>query len=315
VTRLGRSCEACVHHRMPLGTALADVRRMAFDFQDPRANAFYQRGLRALTLADVPFLVGGGYAFSRYTAIERPKKDLDLYVRERDLPRALDALDSVSTRTELTFPHWLGKAFYGEHFIDIIHNSGNGVAPVDDEWFEHANEGVLLNQPVWLTPREEMIWSKAFVMERERCDAADVLHLLRGGEQLDWERLVRRFGAYHRVLYAHLVLFGFVYPSERTRIPQAVLEQLAATVAQEQQHSEQGQVCQGTLLSREQYLVDVTQWGFEDARLSDDVHMTEEQIAQWTRAIAQETKSDDDLEPKHSNRSAGGPALSRRVAG
>jgi hypothetical protein len=288
---------------------------MAFEFEDPKACAFYQRGLRALAQANVPYLVGGGYAFSRYTGIQRPKKDLDLYVRERDLQRALDALEPVSTRTELTFPHWLGKAFDGENFIDMIHNSGNGLAPVDDEWFEFAREGTMLDLPVLLTPREEMIWSKAFVMERERCDAADVLHLLRGSEPLDWQRLMRRFGAHHRVLYAHLVLFGYVYPSERTRIPPEILDQLAATVADEQQHSEQGRVCQGTLLSREQYLVDVTQWGFEDARLSEDVHMTEEQIAQWTRAIAQETKSDDDIEPEHSNRSAGGPALSGRVAG
>jgi len=97
---------------------------MTFEFPDPQASAFYQRSLRALALADVPFLVGGGYAFSRYTAIDRPKKDLDLYVRERDLTRALDALEPVSTRTELTFPHWLGKAFDGEHFIDLIYNSG-----------------------------------------------------------------------------------------------------------------------------------------------------------------------------------------------
>lgn len=287
---------------------------MPFDFEDPRASTFYERGLRALALADVPFLVGGGYAFSKYTGIERPKKDLDLYVRERDLQRALDALRSVSTRTELTFPHWLGKAYLGEHFIDVIHNSGNGVAPVDDDWFAYAREDVLLNQRVWLTPREEMIWSKAFVMERERCDAADVLHLLRCPD-LDWERLARRFGTHHRVLYAYLVLFGFVYPSERTRIPQDLLDRLASTIADEQQQSEQGKVCQGTLLSREQYLVDVTQWGFQDARLSEDVHMTEEQIAQWTRAIAQETESDDDVEPKHPNRSACGPALPGRVAG
>jgi hypothetical protein len=305
VALLGRTAEARVHRRTRLGITLADVFGMPFDFEDPQASAFYERGLRALASADVPFLVGGGYAFSRYTAIDRPKKDLDLYLRERDMDRALAAMQTVSTRTELTFPHWLGKAYDGEHFIDFIHNSGNGVAPVDDDWFTFANEDMLFAQPVWLTPREEMIWSKAFVMERERCDAADVLHLLRGAEQLDWQRLVRRFGAHHRVLYAHLVLFGFVYPSERTRIPQEVLDALAAAVAREQQHSEGGQVCQGTLLSREQYLVDVTQWGFEDARLSADSHMTEEQIAQWTRAIAQETKSDDDLEPKHTNRSAG----------
>lgn len=277
------------------------------------ASAFYQRGLQALALAKVPHLVGGGYAFSRYTGIERPKKDLDLYVRERDLPRALDALRKVASRTELTYPHWLGKAFHGEHFIDLIHNSGNGVAPVDDEWFEHAPRGLLFRQRVWLTPAEEMIWSKAFVMERERCDAADVLHLLRCAAEIDWARLLRRFGAHHRVLYAHLVLFGYVYPSERTRIPRAVLEQLTAAIASEQPCSHAGRVCQGTLLSREQYLVDVNQWGFADARIAD-AHMTQEQVARWTRAIAQQEAIGDGQQTA-SNSSARGPALPGRLAG
>lgn len=260
------------------------------------AADFYQRGLSALARAKVPHLVGGGYAFTHYTGIQRPKKDLDVYVRERDLARALEALERVAERTELTFPHWLGKAIDGGHLIDVIHNSGNGIAPVDDAWFAFAPQETILDQRVLLTPAEEMIWSKAFVMERERCDATDVLHLLRAAAQLDWPRLIARFGQNHRVLYAHLVLFGYVYPSERHLIPTEVLEQLAARMSEEPTHSDAPRVCKGTLLSREQFLVDVTQWGFEDARLEADVHMTEEQIAQWTRAISQEKKSDEHLE-------------------
>jgi hypothetical protein len=44
-------------------------------------------------------------------------------------------------------------------------------------------------------------------------------------------------------------------------------------------------VCQGTLLSRGQYLVDIQRWGYEDARLSPRGNMTAEEIAQWTAAI------------------------------
>jgi hypothetical protein len=44
-------------------------------------------------------------------------------------------------------------------------------------------------------------------------------------------------------------------------------------------------VCQGTLLSRKQYLVDVDEWGYEDARLQPRGAMSEEQIAVWTAAI------------------------------
>ena len=38
--------------------------------------------------------------------------------------------------------------------------------------------------------------------------------------------LIDRFGAHWRVLLSHLVLFGFIYPSERSRVPARVLEEL-----------------------------------------------------------------------------------------
>ena len=46
--------------------------------------------------------------------------------------------------------------------------------------------------PVKLAPAEEMIWSKAFIMERERYDGADVAHLLHAcARRMDWQRLLR----------------------------------------------------------------------------------------------------------------------------
>jgi len=44
-------------------------------------------------------------------------------------------------------------------------------------------------------------------------------------------------------------------------------------------------VCQGTLLSRAQYLVDVDQWGYEDGRIAPRGSMSPDQIAEWTAAI------------------------------
>ena len=39
-------------------------------------------------------------------------------------------------------------------------------------------------------------------------------------------------------------------------------------------------LCQGTLLSRAQYLVDIDEWGYEDARLLPRGGMTPEQVAE-----------------------------------
>ena len=93
----------------------------------------------------------------------------------------------------------LGKGYRGEDFVDVIFSSGNGVARVDEEWFERAVAEEVLGYPTRLIPAEEMIWSKAFVQERERFDGADIAHLIRSrGEGLDWERLLRRFGRHWR---------------------------------------------------------------------------------------------------------------------
>jgi len=238
----------------------------------------------------IPFLVGGAFAFARYTGIERYTKDFDVFVREDDVDRMLTVLESAGFRTERTFTHWLAKAYAADDFVDVIYSSGNGVARVDADWFHHGVEAEVLGSAVRVVAPEEMIWSKSFIMERERYDGADVAHvLLAAAHSLDWPRLLARFGAYWRVLYSHLVLFGFVYPSERGRIPVWVMEQLSDRLASELRTSPPSEpICQGTILSREQYLTDVERWGYQDARVFPLGHMTLEQTAAWTEAIGRD---------------------------
>ena len=261
----------------------------------PETRAFYYRMLEALVESGVPFLVGGAYALARYTGIERHTKDLDIFVREQEVERVLAVLGQAGCAVERTFEHWLGKASCGAEVIDVIYNSGNGIVPVDDEWFAHAVPEEVLGIPLRLIPAEEMLWAKAFVMERERYDGADVTHLLRAtGDHLDWERVVRRFGPHWRVLLSHLVLFGFVYPGEGTKVPVSVLRELTGRLARELEaaplggaETDDGKLCRGTLISRAQYLIDVEEWGYRDARLTaEGGGMTDREVAEWTEAIA-----------------------------
>jgi hypothetical protein len=252
----------------------------------PDAQDIYRRVLRTLRDGGVEALVGGAYAFTRYTGIERSTKDFDVFVREREIGRALDVLAAAGFHTELTFAHWLGKAYWGDEFVDVIFNSGNGALPVDDSWFVNAPEADVLSVPSKLVPPEEMLCSKAFIMERERYDGADVVHLIRSGAStLNWERILTCFGERWHILLVNLILFGFVYPGERTRIPRTLMDDLLSRVRAEAEVPAQGKVCNGTLLSRQQYLVDVQEWGYEDARLPPRGTMTQDQIADWTAAI------------------------------
>ncbi len=251
---------------------------------------FYRRAVSLLQRADVPFLVGGAYALAHHTGIVRHTKDFDIFVRPDDCSRALEALAGGGYRTELTFAHWLGKAFHGEDFVDVIFSSGNGVARVDDQWFEHASSATFFGEPILLCPVEEIIWSKSFVCERERFDGADVNHLLRArGRELDWDRLLARFGPHWRVLLAHLVLFGFVYPSERDAVPAWVMGELLRRLQGESAPAGR-RVCQGTLLSRIQYTIDMDRWGYADARLDDEAGMTRQEADDWTEAGLREQR-------------------------
>src|SRR5262245_45603838 len=194
---------------------------------DADTAAFYRRAVRALNSRGVAYLVGGAYAFARYTGIERHTKDFDVFVRPENCPRVLDALAADGCQTEVPYPHWIGKAYCGDNYVDVIFSSGNGLARVDDDWFAHAVDDEVLGLPVKLCPVEGMMWSKACVVERARFVRADVMHLQRAhAEHLDRPRLLARFGADWRVLLSHLLLFGFVYPSERERVPAAVMREL-----------------------------------------------------------------------------------------
>jgi len=251
-------------------------------------NTFYRRTLHVLSDAHIPFLVGGSHAYLQYTGIVRDTKDFDLFVQRADVDRALEALRDAGYRTEITFPHWLAKAWqHGDH-VDLVFSSGNGICRVDDDWFSHAIEADVLGMPVKIAPIEEFLWQKAFVMERERFDGADVMHLIRHrADSIDWDRLLARFDRNWPLLLTYVTFFTFVYPTERHRIPAAVFEDLIARLRASLETPRNGdeRVCQGTLVSRAQYMVDIGQYGFLDARLAPRGNMSPEDAIFWTWAI------------------------------
>ena len=251
-----------------------------------KTNHFYVSVLKTLNDAEIPFLVGGACMLERITGIVRPTKDFDLHVRPEQLPKIFAVLDQAGYQTEMTFSHWLGKVFQRTNYIDIIFSSGNGLCRVDEEWFDHAIQGEIFGLPVRFCAPEEAIWSKAFIMERERYDGADIAHLmLAAAKQMDWPRLLRRFAAEWRVLLSHLVLFGFVYPGQAGVIPAWLLDELWRRLrAESTLIPEDTRLCRGTLLSRSQYLYDLENWGYIDARLHPPSGaMSPHDVELWTQ--------------------------------
>ncbi|HYE17191.1 MAG TPA: nucleotidyltransferase family protein [Tepidisphaeraceae bacterium] len=252
---------------------------------DAGTKAFYLRALDIVEAAGVPYVVAGAYALAYHADIVRHTKDLDLFVRRSDVACLLTTFEAAGYRTERTHPHWLAKVFCDEHdaFVDFIFRSANGLCDVDDEWLSHAVPGQVLTRPAPLCAAEEVIWSKSFVCARERFDGADINHLIRArGDTLDWDRLLHRFTGYEEVLLAHLMMYRFVYPGERDRVPQRVLDRL--TEIDRARPQAEGKVCRGTMLTWDQYQVDLCQWGYQDARILPGGHLTTAEVDEWTRA-------------------------------
>ena len=76
---------------------------------DPVAREFYRDVMARLEAGGIPFLVGGAYAFERYTGIGRHTKDFDLFIHPRDVQPALDTLRAAGCDTDLSLPALAGQ--------------------------------------------------------------------------------------------------------------------------------------------------------------------------------------------------------------
>jgi hypothetical protein len=273
-----------------------------------KAELFYKNVLNILAKEDANILIGGSLALAHYMHLPRCPKDMDIFLSKEHCEEVLSILDKRGYRTEILHPHWLAKAYKGDFFIDFIFSSGNGIARVEEDWFEHSQEMELFGVPVRVCAPEEIIWSKAFIMDRERFDGADIAHLIHDAcDQFDWQRLVKRFGEHWRVLLSHLLLFQYIYPGERSKIPAWVMDTLLTRAAIEQQTSpavSQAKLCRGTLLSRDQFLADVEMHGYGDGRVQPCGTMTEGDVQEYTEAFRAMQIKEKAEKPKGGKRSA-----------
>ena len=232
-----------------------------------RERRVYQEALETLNAAGVPYIVSGLYAVYEYTGIYRETKDLDLFFEPGRVVEAAEVLKAAGFETRLEQVHWLGKAFKDGVQIDLIYGIGNGLFLIDEGWYRNSRPGLLAATPVRVAPPEELIFHRLFISERHRWDMSDVAHLiLMRGHELDWDRLVQRTGDHWRLLLAQIVLFDYVYPGYRDRVPEEIRGALLEREKNEVQPVDDSAAFRGTLLSRFSFSIDVNEWGLRDLR-------------------------------------------------
>lgn len=231
-----------------------------------QAEVFYDKLLSVMIKKKIPFMIGGTFAFSQYTGIERPTGDIDIKIPYDSYPQVLKTLTEAGYKPELAEIEltWLAKVFDDKgYYTDLIFAERNGLYQVEQNWFDRAQDGMVLGHKVKLEPVEEMIRSKCYVQNRHRHDANDVVHLiLRQGKNVDWELLLLKMNPHWELLMGIILTFLFVYPSERDVIPKWVIERLVIKLEERIGHPPTtNKITRGLLLSSD-YQVGVALWGF-----------------------------------------------------
>ena len=232
----------------------------------PEAEAFYIEALKLLADSGIPFLVSGTYAVTTYTGITRPTKDLDIFCKAGDYPRILAYFQERGYGIGVEDERWIAKLYDGKYFIDVIFSVRGGEVTINDEWFEDAPEVELYGTHVRITKPTQLIWSKMFMADRYRYDGADVAHvILKRHDEIDWRKLLSGMELHWEVLLTHLILFRYIYPSERDRVPRWIIDELVERLrAHLDMPAPEIRVCRGRLFSPRDYVTDIAEWGFAD---------------------------------------------------
>ena len=144
-----------------------------------------KRAAAALRDAEVPYMLGGGLA-AWARGGPPTEHDVDFFVREEDAERALEALTEAGMRPERPPEGWLLKAWDGEMLIDLIFRPSGG--PIDDGYFERAEEIEVAAQTMPVASLEDVMTTKLLALNEQEPDLSSVLELARSlREQIDWD--------------------------------------------------------------------------------------------------------------------------------
>lgn len=175
---------------------------MGEDFQADLLRAI-ARTARALRSADVPFALAGGYAaYAR--GGPATGHDIDVLVRERDVPAAVSALVAEGMRAADTPLDWLAKVYDGDILVDLLFRPND--RPVTDDVLARAEPMRVGATSVPVATATDLVVDKLLVFGPHRCDFADLLPIVRAlREQVDW-REVRARTAHSPFAEAFLLL-------------------------------------------------------------------------------------------------------------
>lgn len=184
----------------------------------------YRKVIREACGREIPYALGGAFGLATYSGRWRDSKDMDIHVLPRDHEQLIEAITQLGlTDYYDRLPYdrsWIYRSCQENTIVDVIWRMANHRTDVDEGWLDRAKEIVVRGEILRITPPEEMIWSKLYVVQRERCDWPDILNILYAtADELDWEYLVKRVGGDVELLAIVVSLFAWVSPGRALALP------------------------------------------------------------------------------------------------
>ncbi len=184
----------------------------------------YLRAIREFRKRDMRFAFGGAFAVATYTGKWRDTKDMDVYIRPHDREQAMAALTAAGMHDYFDRREydrsWIYRAYRAGVIVDAIWSMANHRTEVDDDWLERGPLVEFGPEMVRVVPPEELIWSKLYVLQRDRSDWPDVLNIIHAaGPDLDWHRLAARLDDDLLLLDGVLAVYRWLCPRQAERLP------------------------------------------------------------------------------------------------
>ena len=191
----------------------------------------YRSAIAVIQSCGIPFLLGGGFALATFTGRWRDTKDIDFYIHPSDRNRVVTALTKAGFSdyySQLAYDRkWIYRSVKSGVIVDIIWAMANQRAQVDNKWFDHASLAEVRGERLHVLPLEELMWCKLYIMQRDHCDWIDIFNLTYAkGQQVDWDRLIKRLGEDTPLLCAMLQVFCWLCPRRGSQLPESLWRRL-----------------------------------------------------------------------------------------
>jgi hypothetical protein len=169
-----------------------------------------------------------------YTGDLRNTKDFDFYIRPEDQEAMREAISRAGLQDHYDrLPYdrsWIYRASQNEIIVDAIWAMANRRTQVDASWLTHGPQVAIRGEQLRAIPIEELIWSKLYVLQRDRSDWGDVLRLIHArAESIDWDRLLFRLAEDTPLLTGALAVLSWLAPDRARHIPDSVWRRVGLT--------------------------------------------------------------------------------------